>query len=338
MPVGIDLDLVFPAGNPRPVIEETYIQIIVLVIYRTHRRIGDRTAFEIEQRVAAVHQRIAVGADDLRINVPLARRGEFVAYQHQIDPEPFRAVRTRHFAVGLTERHEAYVARPDYGTLPHLRRQLLRFLLGRLGAQAVIQDFLSDRAVFADQLFIDRIERVDLTDVPGHHLAHIGHFFLVFADFRIAQTALLLQGLQQRIGFLPFALVMNRKRIVQRFQRVIIVQQRSELTGQRIPFDGEILLHLLDLHKVDRRQRHQDHRHDDNHDLQSFDRLVRAAAVVSRIVIVVVIVIRASVVLVAIVLVTVVLIPVTLVIVRLLLIVIFHNVKRYLSVANIITF
>ena len=66
MPVGIDLDLVFSAGNPRPVIEETYIQIIVLVIYRTHRRIGDRTAFEIEQRVATVHQRIAVGADDLR--------------------------------------------------------------------------------------------------------------------------------------------------------------------------------------------------------------------------------------------------------------------------------
>ena len=98
--------------------------------------------------------------------------------------------------------------------------------------------------------------------------------FLVVANLGIAQPPLLLQLVEQRVGLMLDALVVDGQRIVHRLERIVVVHQRSKLAGQRIALDREIVLHLLDLQEVDRRQGRQNQRHDDDHDLQTLHRLV----------------------------------------------------------------
>ena len=175
-------------------------------------------------------------------------------------------------------------------TALHLVVQFLGHLFGRFGTQTQRRHLFLVTQVFAYELLIEPVERVDLPHETLHGRAQRPQFPFVFLDFGIVPAALFFEPVEQRIGHMPLLHQGHVHGVVVHFQIAHLAQQHRQSVGQGILIDHQLrILGFLSLNLPPEQERdgRQNNQQDDDGDFQPFD---RTAAFLLRVVVVIVIV------------------------------------------------
>jgi len=146
------------------------------------------------------------------------------------------------------------------------------------GAQFGRRDLLAVADVFADESLVERIQRVDLTDVALHDRTQRTYLFLVLLDFGEVPRTLLLEARHQRVGAVAFDGQPRRDAVVGDLQVVEVGHQPSQIVLDRVAvaLQQPVVDHLLAVDaEIERRKGHQNHRQDDDDDAVAADGFAR---------------------------------------------------------------
>ena len=249
-----------------------------MVVHFAHGRIAQAFALEVEGRHGFGGQHVAVGRGDAHVDRLFARRRQFVGRQHEVHAQAGGVLDARYrFAVGV-ERRQRDVAGADHGADTDLVVQFGGLLLGHFGAQFGRRDLLAVADVFADESLVERIQRVDLTDVALHDRTQRTYLFLVLLDFGEVPRTLLLEARHQRVGAVAFDGQPRRDAVVGDLQVVEVGHQPSQIVLDRVAvaLQQPVVDHLLAVDaEIERRKGHQNHRQDDDDDAVAADGFAR---------------------------------------------------------------
>ena len=98
---------------------------------------------------------------------------------------------------------------------------LLRQAGRDVGAQLGRRNLLAEADVLLDELFVERIERVDLLHVTFHNRAQRADLLFILFDLREVPRTLLLEARHQRVGAFAFEGQPGRNRVVRDAQPVV---------------------------------------------------------------------------------------------------------------------
>ena len=246
-PLAIELDAVSTGRETGAVEVDTHLEVLVLVIDRTHGRIRHPLALELERRRGVGGEQITVGRRDAHVDGLLAGAGQVVGGQDEIDAQTRRVLDTRNGLATVVERREPDVAGPDDRPGAHLVVELGGLLLGHVGAEVGGRNLLAERNILLDKLLVERIERIYLLDITAHDGPQGPDLLLVLLDFGQAPRTLLLEPPHQRIGALALETETGGNGVVRNPEVVEIGHQTPEIVLNRIALDLQQLVveHLL---------------------------------------------------------------------------------------------
>ena len=116
--------------------------------------------------------------------------------------------------IARVERYHEDTPGVDNRSLAYFVVELLGLLFGHLGTHLGRGDLLAVGYVFVDQLFVERVERVDLVKITPHDGTQRADLFFILLDFGQTPRTLLFEPLHQRVGPLAFDAHLERKGVV----------------------------------------------------------------------------------------------------------------------------